>query len=150
MQIILREDVDNLGRSGEIVTVRDGYARNYLVPRGLAIAATPKQVRRMDHEQRQIVARASRLRRDAQAVAAKIEALSVTLAAAVGEEQKLYGSVTASDVEEALHAQGVDISRKQISMPEGEPIRALGMYTVDVKVGQQVSAKLKVWVVAKE
>ena len=150
MQIILREDIESLGRSGEIVTVRDGYGRNYLVPRGLAIVATPKQLRRMDHEQRQIVARTNRRRRDAQAVAAKIESLSVTIAAAVGEEQKLYGSVTAGDVEEALRAQGLDVSKKQIVMPEGDPIRTLGMYAVDVKLGQQVSAKLKVWVVAKE
>jgi large subunit ribosomal protein L9 len=150
MQIILREDVENLGRSGEIVDVRDGYARNYLVPRGLAVVATTRQVHRLQHEQRQIVARAARLRRDAEAVAQKIEAISVTLAAAVGEEQKLYGSVTAGDIEEALQAQGLAVSRKQIVMPEGEPIRALGMYTVDVKLTQKVVARLKVWVVAKE
>jgi len=150
MQIILREDVENLGRSGEVITVRDGYARNYLVPRGLAIVATTKQVDRLQHEQRQIVARASRLRKDAEAIARRIEALSVTISAAVGEEQKLYGSVTAANIEEALGAQDLAIGKRQIVMPEGEPIRALGMYTVDVKLAQKVTAKLKVWVVAKE
>lgn len=150
MQIILREDVENLGRSGEVVTVRDGYARNYLVPRGLAILATTKQVSRLEHEKRQIVARASRLRKDAEAIAQRIEGVSVTISAAVGDEQKLYGSVTAASIEEALREQGVAISKRQITMPEGEPIRALGMYTVDVKLEQKVSAKLKVWVVAKE
>jgi large subunit ribosomal protein L9 len=150
MQIILREDVENLGRSGEVVQVRDGYARNFLVPRGLAVVATPKQVRRLQHEQRQIVARAARLRKDAEAVAQRLEGLSVTISAAVGEEQKLYGSVTAANLEEALRAQDLAVSKKQITMPDGEPIRALGMYTVDVKLAPQVTAKLKVWVVAKE
>jgi large subunit ribosomal protein L9 len=150
MQIILREDVENLGRSGEVVQVRDGYARNYLVPRGLAVVATPKQVSRLQHEQRQIVARAARLRKDAEAVARRLEGLSVTISAAVGEEQKLYGSVTAANIEEALRAQDLAVSKKQITMPDGEPLRALGMYTVDVKLAQQVTAKLKVWVVAKE
>jgi large subunit ribosomal protein L9 len=150
MQIILREDVENLGRSGEVVQVRDGYARNYLVPRGLAVVATPKQVHRLQHEQRQIVARAARLRKDAEAVAQRLEGLSVTISAAVGEEQKLYGSVTAANIEEALRAQDLAVGKKQITMPDGEPIRALGMYTVDVKLARQVTAKLKVWVVAKE
>ena len=150
MQIILREDVENLGRSGEVVQVRDGYARNYLVPRGLAIIATPKQVNRLQHEQRQIVARSARLKKDAEVVAQRLEAMSVTLSASVGEEQKLYGSITAAAIEEALRAQDVQVSKKQIALPDGEPIRALGMYTVDVKLAQRVVAKLKVWVVAKE
>jgi len=150
MQIILREDVENLGRSGEVVTVRNGYARNFLVPRGLAVVATTKQVDRLAHEQRQIVARATRLRKDAEAIAHRIEALSVTISAEVGEEQKLYGSVTAANIEEALRAQDLAIAKRQIVMPEGEPIRALGMYTVDVKLAHKVTAKLKVWVVAKE
>lgn len=150
MQVILREDVENLGRSGDVVTVRNGYARNYLVPRGFAVIATPRQVRRLEHERRQIMARADRLRRDAQSLANKIDALSVTIPAAVGEEQKLFGSVTAGDIEEALRAQGFELSRKQIAMPDGEPIKALGVYSIDVKLAQQVHAKLKVWVVAKE
>jgi large subunit ribosomal protein L9 len=129
MQIILREDVENLGRSGEVVAVRDGYARNYLVPRGLAVVATPKQVNRLQHEQRQILARVSRLKKDAESMAQKLEALSVTIAAAVGEEQKLYGSVTSRDVEAALADQGYSVDRRRIGAP---PIKTLGTFSIPI------------------
>jgi len=149
MQVILREDVENLGRSGELVAVKDGYGRNFLIPQGLAVSATPKNVRQMEHAMRQIVARVERLRREAGKSAESIEALTVTIPCAVGEENRLFGSVTTRDVESALHAQGVTVSRKAILLPDGEPIKALGMYTVGVKLHPEVTAKLKVWVVAK-
>lgn len=149
MQLILREDVEHLGRSGDLVTVRDGYGRNYLVPRKLAVVATPKNVKKLEHDKRQILARTAKLRKGAQGVAAAIEKLSLQIPAAVGEENRLYGSVTAKDVEHALREQGIDVSRKALAMPDGEPLKALGMYTVDVKLHPEIVAKLKVWVVAK-
>ncbi|MEK6608999.1 MAG: 50S ribosomal protein L9 [Myxococcota bacterium] len=149
MQLILRENVENLGKSGDLVTVRDGYGRNYLLPQGLAALATAKNVARIEHDKKQILARAEKVTQEASRRAEAISALTLTIAAAVGEEGKLFGSVTAKDVESALREQGVDVSRKALTLPEGEPIRALGVYTIDVKLHAEVSAKLKVWVVAK-
>ena len=149
MQLILRENVENLGKSGDLVTVRDGYGRNYLLPQGLAALATANTVARIEHDKKQILARAEKVTQEASRRAEAISALTLTIAAAVGEEGKLFGSVTAKDVESALREQGVDVSRKALTLPEGEPIRALGVYTIDVKLHAEVSAKLKVWVVAK-
>jgi large subunit ribosomal protein L9 len=149
MQVILREDVEHLGRSGEVVSVRNGYGRNYLIPQGLAVVATPKNVNRIEHEKQRILARTEKLEREAQKRAATIEAASISIAAAVGEENRLFGSVTSKDVEQALRENGIDVTRKAITMPEDQPIKALGMYTVHIKLHSKVSAKLKLWVVAK-
>lgn len=149
MQVILREDVEHLGRSGEVVSVRDGYGRNYLIPKGYAMVATSKNLHRLEHEKRQIVAVASSLRRDAEKRALALQGISLSIAVAVGEENKLFGSVTLKDIEQALRDQDIELSRKAIEMPNGQPIRALGLYTLDVKLHAGVTAKLKVWVVAK-
>lgn len=148
MQVILRDDLDNLGKSGEVVNVKPGYARNYLLPRGLAIKATAHDVTRIEHEQRVIAARTAKLAKETQAAADKLSQVSVSIARAVGEEDKLYGSVTSRDIAEAMQEKGVTVDAKKIHLEE--PIKALGMTEVQVKLGRGVSATVKVWVVKKE
>jgi large subunit ribosomal protein L9 len=148
MQVILRDDMDNLGKSGEVVNVKPGYARNYLLPRGLAIKATAGDVKRVEHEKRVIAARAAKQAKEAQAEADKLSQVSVSIARAVGEEEKLYGSVTSRDIAEALAGQGVKVDSKKIHLDE--PIKTLGMTEVGVKLGRGVTAKVKVWVVKEE
>jgi large subunit ribosomal protein L9 len=148
MQVILREDVENLGNSGELVTVKDGYARNFLIPRGLAVRATPRNVRRLDHEKRVISQRDSKRQKDAQSLKDRIEALSLTIAKHTGEEEKLFGSVTNRDIAEALKEEsGLEIDRKSIHLDQA--IKSLGVYSVNVKLTRDVVATLKLWVVAK-
>ena len=148
MQVILRDDMDNLGKSGEVVNVKPGYARNYLLPRGLAIKATAGHIKRVEHEKRVIAARTAKLAKEAQSEADALSKVSVSIARAVGEEEKLYGSVTSRDIAEALAAQGVKVDSKKIHLEE--PIKALGMTEVQVKLGRGVSATIKVWVVKEE
>jgi large subunit ribosomal protein L9 len=147
MQLILREDVENVGKMGEVVNVRDGFGRNYLIPRGLAVVATGRNVRQMQHEQKVIERQDVRRQQDAQAFKAKIEALSLTIAKNTGEDDKLFGAVTNREVAEALHEQGVEMDRKHIILEQ--PIKALGVYTVEIRLTREVKADLKVWVVAK-
>jgi large subunit ribosomal protein L9 len=148
MQVILRDDMDNLGKSGEVVNVKSGYARNFLLPRGLAVKATASDVARVEHEKRVIAARTAKLAKEAQAEADKLSQVSVSIARAVGEEDKLYGSVTTRDIAEALREQGVTVDSKKIHLEE--PIKTLGMTEVPVKLGRGVTANVKVWVVKKE
>ena len=148
MQVILRDDLDNLGKSGEVVNVKPGYARNFLIPRGLAVRATASDVARVDHEKRVIAARAAKMTKEAQAEADRLSQISVSIARAVGEEDKLYGSVTSRDIAEALHAQGVTVDSKKIHLDE--PIKTLGLTEVGIKLGRGFNATIKVWVVKKE
>jgi large subunit ribosomal protein L9 len=148
MQVILRDDLDNLGKSGEVVNVKTGYARNYLLPRGLAVKATATDVSRVEHEKRVIAARTTKLAKEAQAEAEALSQVSVSIARAVGEEDKLYGSVTSRDIAEALQAQGVKVDSKKLHLEE--PIKTLGLTEVQVKLGRGVTATIKVWVVKKE
>jgi large subunit ribosomal protein L9 len=148
MQVILRDDMDNLGKSGEVVNVRPGYARNFLLPRGHAVKATETDVKRVEHEKRVIAARTAKLSKETQAEADKLSKVSVSIPRAVGEEDKLYGSVTTRDIAEALQAQGVAIDAKKLVLDE--PIKALGLTEVAVKLGRGVQANIKVWVVKKE
>ena|SRR5579872_6769989 len=148
MQVILKEDLDNLGKSGEVVNVRSGYGRNYLLPRGLAVLATAGDIARVEHEKKVIAARTAKLAKEAQAEADRLSQVSVSISRAVGEEDKLFGSVTSRDIAEALHQQGVTVDSKKIQLDE--PIRALGMTEVALKLGRGVQAKIKVWVVKKE
>ena len=148
MQVILRDDMDNLGKSGEVVNVKPGYARNYLLPRGLAIKATASDVKRVEHEKRVIAARTAKLAKEAQAEADGLSKVSVSIARAVGEEEKLYGSVTSRDIADALAEKNVKIDSKKIHLEE--PIKTLGMTEVQIKLGRGVNATVKVWVVKKE
>ena len=148
MRVILREDLDNLGAAGEVVTVRDGYGRNFLLPRGLAALATEKDVAKMEHERRVIAVRSAKMAKELAGEVEKLEKVSVSLARQVGEGDKLYGSVTNRDIADALKEQGVTIDAKKIVLDE--PIKALGMTEVPIKLGKDAVAKIKVWVVKKE
>lgn len=147
MKIILREDVSDLGSIGDIVNVKNGYARNYLIPQGLAFPADVKNVRRLEHQKRLVDAHKMKTRKTASDLAQQLESVSCTIPMLVGEQDKLFGSVTSKDIEQALQQEGIGVSRKRILLPE--PIKALGVYTVDVRLHQEITAKLKVWVVAK-
>jgi large subunit ribosomal protein L9 len=148
MQVILREDMENLGKAGEVVTVKPGYGRNYLIPQGHAVTATAQDVARVAHEKRVIAARNAKLGKDAQAEADRLNQVSVSIAVSVGDEDKLFGSVTARDIVEALQAKGVTIDSKKLVLEE--PLKTLGLAEVPVKLGRGVTATIKVWVVKKE
>ncbi len=148
MQVILREDIDKLGKIGDLVKVKDGYARNFLVPTKKAIEATPKNVKAMEHARKMVADRMRMLKKEATADADRITSLSVTIKAKVGEEGKLFGSVTSMDIAEAVKAQGVAIDKRKISLEE--PIKRVGEFTVPVKLHTDVVADLKVTVVAEE
>jgi large subunit ribosomal protein L9 len=148
MQLILKEDLENLGKSGEVVNVKPGYGRNYLLPRGLAVKATAGDIKRVEHEKRVIAARTAKLAKETQAEADRLSQVTVSIARAVGEEDKLFGSVTTRDIAEALAEKGVTVEAKKLELDE--PIKTLGMTEVPVKLGRGVSAKIKVWVVKKE
>jgi large subunit ribosomal protein L9 len=148
MQVILREDVDNLGKIGDLVNVKPGYGRNFLVPSKKAIEATPKNMKAMEHTRKMVSDRIRTLKKTAAADADRIKSLAITIKAKVGEEGKLFGSVTTMDIAEAMLAQGVTIDKRKIHLEE--PIKRLGDYTVPVKLHTDVVADLKVSVIAAE
>jgi large subunit ribosomal protein L9 len=147
MQIILREDITNLGRPGDVVKVRDGYARNFLLPRNLAVEANPKNIRAFEHQKRLALMRREAKKGEALKMKERLEALRINIAARAGEEGKLFGSVTNIDIERALREQGFDIERRKVILPE--PIKQLGDYTVAVKLDPEVDASLKISVNAE-
>lgn len=147
MQLILREDVDNLGRTGQVVNVRDGYGRNYLIPRGLAVPASDRSLKQLEHQKRMIEARDRKLRKDAEAYKIQLEKTSVNIAKPVGEEDRLFGSVTTREIAEALEAAGVNVDKKKIELDQ--PIRTIGVHTAKVRLSRDMVAEVKVWVVAK-
>ena len=145
MEIILRQAVENLGHTGDIVKVSPGYARNYLIPRGLAYEATAGNKKRLEQERARLEAAENERRGSAQEMATKLEAVSLTFSARVGEEGKLFGSVTSADIAQQLEAQGIHIEKRQIDLHE--PIRALGVYRVPVRLHADVKPEIKVWVI---
>jgi large subunit ribosomal protein L9 len=147
MKLILREDVENLGRGGDVVDVKPGYGRNYLLPRGLAVNANPKNLRDIEHQKAVATAKAAKLKASADAVAKRLSETPVTLKRKVGEQDKLFGSVTALDIAEALAARGLEIDRRSIDLVE--PIKTLGDFEVGVKLHHEVVGKAKVKVVAE-
>ncbi len=147
MQVVLREDVEKLGKAGDVVKVSAGYARNRLLPRGLAVVATPGNVQRVEHERRVALERRAKIRKEAASLRERIEGVSVTVAKPIGEGDRLYGSVTTRDVEAALALEGFTVDRKRIRIDE--PIRTLGVFPVSVTLDTGVEATVKVWVVAK-
>jgi large subunit ribosomal protein L9 len=147
MKLILREDVENLGKGGDLVEVKPGYGRNFLLPRGLAVAANPKNVKELEHQKAVAAAKAAKLKASAQAVAKRLSETPVTLKRKVGEQDKLYGSVTALDVAEALAARGVQLDRRSIVLDE--PIKTVGEFEVPVKLHSEVAGKVKVTVEAE-
>ncbi len=148
MKIILKEDMDNLGRAGDIVTVKDGYARNYLIPKQMAIPASNRNVRQLEHAKRLVETHRRKLAASSAELKERIEAVQIEIAKLVGEEDKLYGSVTALEIADRLAAQGVDIDRRTLLLDE--PIKALGEHVVKVKLKESEPAELRVRVVASE
>ena len=144
-EVILRQAVVNLGHAGDVVEVSAGYARNYLLPRGVAYLATLGNKKRIAQEKARLEAAESARIAAAQEMATKIEAVSLTFSARVGEEGKLFGSVTSADIVAQMGAQGVHVEKRMIDLPE--PIKALGMYKVGVRLHADVRPEIKVWVI---
>ncbi len=148
MQVILRQRIETLGDAGEIVDVKPGYGRNYLIPKGLAYEATQANIRRLEAE------RAAQGRRDTETLnaarqqAATIEAVSLTFHARAGQEGKLFGSITSADIAEKLAEQGIQIDRRSIELDE--PIKSLGVHSVPVRLHPQVRPEVKVWVIQED
>ena len=145
MEIILRQAVENLGKPGDVVKVKTCYARNYLLPHGLAYEATPGTLKRIQQERDRLDAAENERRTAAQGQAEKLEQVSLTFSARVGEEGKLFGSVTAADVAQQLEAQGFHIEKRQIDLHE--PIKALGVYRVPIRLHADVKPEVRVWVI---
>ncbi len=148
MQIILTQDVDNLGKAGELVSVKPGYGRNYLVPRGLAVTASVLNKTRLDHEKTLIEKRVAKERANATEVAARINGMTLQFERMVGEDEKLFGSVTNRDIAEQLKKAGVDIDHRIIQLDQA--VKALGKYEAPVRLAAGVIATLKFWVVGKD
>jgi len=147
MEVILREHVDNLGNRGEVVKVANGYARNYLLPRKLALVVTDANKRQIERERAKFEAREAEEQKVAEALLARLANADVTIARKVGETEALYGSVTASDIAEALAARGIELDRRKLQL--AEPIKQIGEFDVPVKLHRQVTATIKVKVVAE-
>jgi large subunit ribosomal protein L9 len=145
MKVILLKDVPTLGRTGEVREVKDGYARNYLLPRGLAAPATDSNVRHLQHTRKAAEHREARLEHEAGTRRSSLEALVVEVRAKTGEEGRLFGSVTAQDIAEAITRQGIEISKKQVEL--SEPIKAAGFYKVPVRLAHGHTAMVEVNVV---
>jgi len=148
MQVILTQDVENLGKAGELVSVRPGYGRNYLVPRGLAVSATVRNKNRLDHEKAVIERKVSKERASATELANRINGMTLQFERMVGEDEKLFGSVTSRDIADQLKKANVDLDHRWIEMPNA--VKALGKYEVPVRLAAGVVASLKVWVVGKD
>ncbi len=146
--IILKENVDGLGNIGDVVSVKAGYARNYLLPQGMASFANDRNVKELNHQKRQLTHKLEKATKDAEGIKALVEKVECEFTQRAGEEGKLFGSVTSMDLEAKLQAAGIEISRKKIQL--GEPIKTLGEHTVPVKLDAGVVAELKVSVKAEE
>ncbi len=147
MKLILTNDVENLGQVGEIVTVRPGYGRNFLIPRGLAAVATAQSKAAIEHQKKVLEKKRLQLLTEARALGAKIEKTSVTVSKPVGEDEKIFGTVTTSELSELLLAEGISIDKKQIRLLD--EVKKVGVYAASIKLHSEVEAKFKVWVVAQ-
>ena len=145
MEVILREHVDNLGKRGEIVKVADGYARNYLLPRKLALPATDGNRKHVERERKIMESREAEEKGQAEAMGVRLAAIDITIARRVGETDQLYGSVTSADIVELLKEKGFDVDRRKLILPE--PIKAIGDHDVPLKLHREVTVPLKVHVV---
>lgn len=148
MEVVLKEDIENLGHMGDVVKVKDGYARNYLLPRGLVVLANKKNLKALEHEQRMIAQRRERLTKEAQGISAKLAGVSLEFTAKVGEEGRLFGSVTSMDIEKALKEQGHDVERRRIVLHE--PIKQVGEYEIPIRLRPEVMPSIKVKVVSED
>jgi large subunit ribosomal protein L9 len=145
MEVILRQAVENLGKPGEVVKVSNGYARNYLLPRGVAFEATPGNLKRIQQERNRLEAAENERRGSAQGLAEKLEQVQLTFSSRVGDEGKLFGSVTSADIAQQLEAQGFHVEKRQIDLHE--PIKALGVYRIPIRLHADVKPEIRVWVI---
>lgn len=146
MQVILREEVKSLGKAGEVVKVKDGYARNFLFPQGKAVQADPKNLKALEHHQKAATARQAKLKKQAEELAQKLSQVSLTIRRqAAGEEEKIFGAVTTKDIADALRQENLIVDKKGIEL--AAPIKQLGIFEVPVKLHPEVKATVKVWVV---
>ncbi len=145
MKLILKEDVKNIGNMGQIVDVADGFARNYLIPRGFALEANVKNIKSLEHEKKVIQEKVKKIKVSAQAVSDKLANVTLVIKAKAGEEGKLFGSVTTMDIAEQLKNEGFEIDKKKISLEE--PIKRLGTYSVNVKLHSDVSTQIYIQVI---
>ncbi len=147
MEVVLKEDIPSLGKMGDVVRVRDGFARNYLLPRGLVVIANKKNLKGFEHQKRVIAEQRERVVKQAQNLGEKLAALSLIMPVKTGEEGKLFGSVTNIDIEKALRAKGFEVERRKIHL--AEPIKTLGDFEVPVRLTADVTATIKVSVVSE-
>lgn len=145
MQVILRQDYEPLGKIGTQVNVKDGYARNYLIPRGIAVPATKGNIRILEEETRLKELRENRSLKRSQSLAENLKKLSLTIPVKVGEEDKVFGAVTAQEISEQLKEKGYDIDKKQILLDE--PIKALGIFDIPIKLHSEVEVTVKLWII---
>lgn len=145
MKIILKQDFDKLGKAGEIVEVKPGYANNFLVPRGIAVAASHSNLKAYEEQKKVEAVRINQARKSAEELAKQLEKVSCTASVSVGEEDKVFGSVTSQTIADLLKEKDFDIDKRKILLDE--PIKALGIYDVPIKLHPEVEAKVKVWVV---
>jgi large subunit ribosomal protein L9 len=150
VKVILRQDMDALGEAGEVVAVRPGYARNYLLPRGFAYEATDRNIRQLAEEHRRAEANARRDFLEARRRASLLEDVQITFEARAGEESKLFGSITNADIADRLNAYGLDFEVDRRTIELDEPLKTLGMFSVPVKLHADVRPEIKVWVVKQD
>ncbi|MBN1283251.1 MAG: 50S ribosomal protein L9 [Proteobacteria bacterium] len=147
MQVILQQDVPSLGRAGDVVIVREGYGRNYLLPKKLAVVADTGNIKQLEHHKRVVAAKLSKMKKSALDLSTRLSQVSITIARESGEEDKIFGSVTGKDLADALRGEGFTIDRHDIRLDE--PIKALGIFEVPVRLHPEVTGTVKVWVVKK-
>lgn len=147
MKVVLKQNVESLGKAGDLVKVADGYARNFLIPKGLAAQASTGNLKAFEHERKRILLQADKIQKQAEEMSRRLGEVTCTIARRVGEQEKLFGSVGAKDIEEALVAQGIEVDKKSVLLDE--PIKALGEYPVRIKLSAGVTGEIKVVVVAE-
>jgi large subunit ribosomal protein L9 len=147
MKVILREDVEKLGKAGDVVKVADGFGRNYLIPRQLAVPADVRNLKALEHDRRVIEARAKKSRKSAESLATMLASVSLTIPAKAGEEGKLFGAITSRDIADAMEKAGVPVDRKNVLLHD--PIKQLGDYKVKIKAGTDLHPEISVRVVAE-
>lgn len=147
MKVILKENVETLGKAGDTLKVSNGYARNFLIPRGLAIEASSKSMKTLEQEKKHILQRVEREKKRAELLVEKINGVTCTISRRVGEQDKLFGSVTTKDIEKSLSDQGIDVDRKTILLEE--PIKSLGDFPVKIRLQPGITAEIKIMVVAE-
>ncbi len=145
MKVILRKDIETLGKIGDVISVKDGYARNYLIPRDIAFAATESSVKALEEEKKQQARKLEKEKKSSEALATQLEKTSVTIKMKVGEDDKLFGSVTSQMIGDALQEKGITLDKRQIELEDS--LKSLGIFDVNVKLAGGVVGKLKVWIV---